>query len=102
MKKIYAVYDKVAEEIMDRLLVFSHDAAAVRFFQDALQDQQTILHKHPEDFELRCCGELESDGGVHRQSMDGKQNYPCVVLSGASWLATQQPGQLELLKAKEA
>lgn len=98
IKQVYAVYDRVSQDVTGGLMVFSHDAPAIRIFVDALSDANTILAKHPADFDLVCVGELvvPGDEGDAADYVNAK-NVPAlftsgtrVVLSGAAWLAQSQ------------
>lgn len=98
MKRIYVLFDLVAEAVSSGLFLYPGDPAAVRAFGDALSDPQSPYSKHAEDFELRCIG-LLSDAGV----VSGVDHeIPRTVLSGSQWLAAQPKagpdGQLSLLK----
>lgn len=99
MKRIYAIVDLRAEALVSTMLMlFAADAAAVRWFQDGLTSEGSLLQKHPEDFELRHLGSVDDDGII-----DAEGGFR-VVLTGAAWLASQKPaddGQLSLLR-KEA
>lgn len=93
-KQIYAVYDRVAQDITGGLMVFTHDAPAVRIFVDALGDESTILNKHPNDFELVCLGEFDNPDG--RIELTGYLQHRS-VLTGEAWKAGQQ-AQVEVLR----
>lgn len=62
IKRLYTVYDNVAESATGPLLVFPNDAAARRAFQDALTGE-TSLAAHPQDYDLCCVGEFDSVSG---------------------------------------
>lgn len=88
-KQVYAVYDKVAADIVGGLFVFTHDAPAVRIFVDGLNDASTSLNKHPADYALLCLGDIvPAHDGQAIPSLDG-YNKARVVLDGAAWAATK-------------
>lgn len=86
-KEIYAVYDKVAQEIVGGLMAFTHDAPVIRIFVDGLADPSTSLNKHPEDFELVSLGTLTG------LDVSGYLGGYRVVLTGTAWKETTK--QLE-------
>lgn len=105
MKRIYTIRDTVAETV-GPLVVFAVDAAAVRLFTDNLADMQTQLSKHPDDFELVCCGTIDDDGQLTPEGDSyGDGGQPRVVLTGRQWREMREAAaaaQGELRLAKEA
>lgn len=83
-KEVYAIYDKVAEEIIGGLLAFTHDAPVIRIFLDGLADPSTMLHKHPDDYELLSLGCITGLEVVPHS------NGPRTVLTGSAWKATRE------------
>lgn len=63
IKKIYAVYDAVAQEMIGPLMVLPNDAAARRIFQDAVTNEQSSLAAHPDDYSLCRLGEIDTESG---------------------------------------
>ena len=59
MRYVYCVYDKKACEVLGGLVMFRNDAPAVRYFIDGIQQEGSIVHAHPEDFELLCVAEID-------------------------------------------
>lgn len=78
---IYAIYDTVGGIYVGGLQLHKHPAAASRVFDDLARDKQTIVGKHPQDFELRMLGVLEDD-----QTLAGCEQ-PVVILTGIQWAA---------------
>lgn len=78
MRKIYCVYDKKAQELLGGLVMFRNDAPAVRYFTDGVSTEGSIVHQHPEDFELLCVAEISSDGRCTAYP------DPVVVVTGAA------------------
>lgn len=60
-RKLIVVVDILARDVTGPVLYFHHDAPAIRFFTDAIQDPSTPLNKHPEDYELHELGLLDDD-----------------------------------------
>lgn len=67
-KGIYAIYDRVAGEIIGRamyaLMIFRTGAEATRYFADAVNDQTSVINKHPSDYELRLIGVITENGNI--------------------------------------
>lgn len=59
MNNIYAVYDKLAQSIIGGLHLLANDASAIRFFGDILQEQNSRLAAHPEDYDLISLGHIQ-------------------------------------------
>ena len=57
---IFTVFDAKAENF-GMPIFFPQKAAAMRAFQDQVQQEGTLLNKHPEDFTLFEVGYFESD-----------------------------------------
>lgn len=82
--KIYAVWDRKAEDFVGgqySLMMFKHDAPAVRFFGDMCVDPKSVMGQHPEDFDLVV---FEAD--LSESSMS-------VVISAEKVLAARAPQQ---------
>lgn len=60
-RKLMVVVDIVAKDVVGPVLYFQHNAPAIRFFTDAIQDETTPLSKHPADYELRQIGILDDN-----------------------------------------
>lgn len=78
MKKLYAIYDRVAQAV-GPIVLHAADAPAVRMFGDVASDPQTNVSRHTADFELLCLGDLFDDGRI--EAFD----RPRVVLTGQAW-----------------
>lgn len=75
---IYAIYDNVAKSLAGGLYLHKHEASAVRFFADVASDPQTMVAKHPQDFDLVRLG--------HLRDLVITQDY-ATVLKGSTWIA---------------
>jgi len=61
--QIFAVFDKKAIAYSHPTF-FAQKGQAIRTFEDAVNDAQTIFCKHPEDFALFHIGEWDDKTGV--------------------------------------
>lgn len=77
---IYAVHDKVADNILN-IQMHKAEAAAVRVFHDAALQQGTLLNQHTADMQLLRLGWLELNNHI-------TPDYT-VVLDGERWLQMQ-------------
>lgn len=86
MKNIYAIKDRVADELsglsMYLLFVFRTDAQAARYFSDAINDQSSMLNKHPADYELRRLGQLDDNKIINVEDV--------LVITGDALVSIQQ------------
>lgn len=62
-QKLYSVYDSVAET-WGKPFPMKNKGEAIRGFAQAVNDQQTQLNQHPEDYTLFEIGEWDDDSGV--------------------------------------
>lgn len=85
MKRLYVVRDLVAEAVVGGVMTFPGDPAAVRSFQDAMRNPETVIAQHPADFDLLCVGVLEEGSG----QVVGHPDGPTVVITGAAMMAAQ-------------
>lgn len=80
MKTIYAIKDRVAQEIvgnaMYQLFTFRTDQQATRYFADAIHDDKSMLNKHPDDYELIKIADIDDDGNITAE------HGPSVVITG--------------------
>lgn len=95
------ILDRLAQSI-GPVMAYPASASAVRSFTDLALDPATMVHKHPEDYDLMQVGFIDEGSGVIEPCVP-----PVVILTGAAWAASQQRSapengaQLSLL-AKEA
>jgi len=83
MTNVYAVFDKLAQQVIGGLHLLANDAAAVRFFSDILQEPNSRLAGHPEDYELISLGELKYFGD--RVSLQAASS---IIVSATAVLST--------------
>lgn len=81
---VYAIFDKVAVMLVGGLYLQKHDAAAIRFFHDVASAEQSLIRRHPGDFQLIRLGAVDEEGNVLAERE--------VILEGSSWAAVQQQG----------
>lgn len=60
--KLYAVKDNKVG-FLNAPFIAPNNAAAMRMFGDTVQDTNTLLNKHPEDYELYSLGEMDENTG---------------------------------------
>lgn len=67
-KGIYAIRDRLANDLvgmqMYLLMIFTNDQTAARYFADAINDNTSILNKHPGDYELISLGTVSQGGEI--------------------------------------
>lgn len=89
MKNIYAIRDRVAQEIvglrMYALMCFRTNEEAARYFSDAINDESSMLNKHPQDYELIHVGLVNDEGTITPLSA------PQLIITGDTLLALQKP-----------
>lgn len=90
-KRVYAIYDKQSSQIVNGLFLFPSDPPAVRFFGDVLADKNSYQSQHPADYELMCLGQLTER--LNDRPQFEASLVPAVVITGAAWMAAQDPGQ---------
>lgn len=90
MTRIYAIYDTAAAMTIGGLHLFRHDAAAIRLFTDIAEMKDSTLGKHPEDFDLRCLGELNEDSCEISPAFTAE-----IILTGKQWAAVHRPEPAE-------
>lgn len=85
IRKLYVIRDTVAMAAVSQIMMFPHDAVAVRSFSDIASDPQTNLSRHVDDHELMCIGELDDELCVILSTVAR------LVLTGTAWRAAQKP-----------
>lgn len=74
-RKIIAIWDKVANDVGGQLVMFNHDAPAIRFFEDVYTGNRSVS-EHAADYQLVELGVLDDDGTI----IAGKR----VILEGST------------------
>lgn len=91
MKKLYAIYDIVAQMIVGHISIITHDAAAIRMFSDvATAKEPNMINQHLADFNLICLGNLleNVDDALAPTEIDP---YYKIVITGEQLLAATTP-----------
>lgn len=79
---LYAIIDSVADAIVGGIQMHRSDAAAIRAFGDIAAADGTVVNKHPEDYELRRLGYIDTANDVQTDGV-------AVIITGAQWKAAQ-------------
>lgn len=88
---LYAIYDTVATAIHGGVMMFTHDAPAMRFFEDLYKDNRTQIAKHPGDHKLIHIGNVDDETG---DWVEHDSSFPRTVLSGQQLAALNAaPGE---------
>lgn len=99
MKKIYAIRDRIANELVGNsmylLFAFRTDQQAVRYFADCILDEKSILAKHPSDYELIAVAELHESMAGEIVLADGKHH---TIITGDALIAATTEHRPTLVK----
>lgn len=76
---VYAIIDNMAKAILGGLHLHKHEASAVRFFADVASMPESLVGKHPQDFDLVQLGFITNSQQLER-------GYK-LVLKGSVWAA---------------
>lgn len=64
--RIYGFHDRASQSFIGDtagLVLFKHDAVALRTFGDLCRQEGSIFGKHPQDYELVSLGEFDTESG---------------------------------------
>lgn len=61
MYKLYAIYDRAAQQLTGPIMNERADAVALRTFRDLVADPKTLVGQHPQDFDLLRLGHIDYD-----------------------------------------
>ena len=65
--RIYGFHDRASQSFIGDtagLVLFKHDAVALRSFGDLCRQEGSIFAKHPQDYELISLGEFDTETGI--------------------------------------
>lgn len=62
IRRMYTVYDSVADHYSDPFYARSDDEAK-RIVHDAAKDERSYFYQHPNDYFVYCVGAFDSDTG---------------------------------------
>lgn len=90
LRRIYAIYDKVAEDISGPAITCRNEAEAVRLFTELLNRKDSTIGAHPKDHDLIWLGDIISKHteGVQLDAARGESGQ--IVMSGETWAALQE------------
>lgn len=60
--KVFAIYDKAAEAYMQPIFAQT-PGLALRIFQNAVNDPNSVINKHPQDFWMDVVAEFDDKSG---------------------------------------
>lgn len=85
MKKLLCgVRDVPARTMIGIPMLFAHVAVATRWFGDLLSDANSVVAKHPLDYELVLYGEYD-------EAVDAFEGVePSILFTGRDWLAAKE------------
>lgn len=81
-ENLYRIYDLVSESYPGPIFIERKDEAAIRPFLGVLKNTDTTIGQHPEDFELRCLGTIDTHGVITSNIR--------TVTSGKQWKAMEE------------
>lgn len=85
LRSLFVFFDKKAENFLGNIIQTErHPAPVIRQFHHLLQDKNTIIGQHPDDFTALHIGYIEDDGTVIPIA-------PLIIATGSAWLAAQEP-----------
>lgn len=103
-RNIYAIVDLKAHDLAGEIFTQTHDQIAIRQFADAVSNEKSILHRHPQDFALFRMGEI-LEQGIAPPDATKAQLYkyiPRVGSIGEPELIITAERVLDMMKAKAA
>lgn len=77
ISKVYAIYDNKACFYLNPLF-FNSRGESIRNFSDAVNDTQTMLHRHPADFQLFELGTYNNETAEIRM-FKSAENLGCAI-----------------------
>lgn len=85
--KVYSLFD-VKAAVYGTPFFMQNDSMATRSFADLVNDKQTMVNRHPEDFTLHGVGQFDDDKGL----LEGMT--PWIVATAASLVKEPRSRQL--------
>lgn len=76
---VYAIIDNLAKALLGGLHLHKHEASAVRFFADVASMPESMVGRHPQDYDLVQLGFITNTNEIER-------SYK-LVLKGSVWAA---------------
>lgn len=88
-RTLYAIKDRVANDLvamqMYCLMTFVNDQAAIRYFADAILHEESVLSKHPNDYELIKIADIDNEGNITAE------HGPTSIVTGSALVAATTP-----------
>lgn len=84
MRYVIGIIDKKANDFVGPPWLYRHEAQAIRQYGDLAQDQNTLIYRHPEDYDVVQLGVIDDD------SLEITPGYR-VIMTGEQYLATRTP-----------
>lgn len=69
--KVFAIYDEKAENY-GRPIFLPNDGLAIRSFSDSIQEQGSVIARHPADYRLHLLGEYDDRTGSFKSLSNPK------------------------------
>lgn len=85
---VYAINDTVAAQLVGGLYAHKHEAAAVRFFCDVAAMSDSLVGKHPQDFDLIRLGFITHENELVPDA--------ALILKGSTWASAQDHAKTQL------
>lgn len=82
-RKIIAIIDNVANDVVGPIQLMYHDAVAIRFFGDVASHPESAIGRHIHDYTLVELGILDDDLTI----ISARRT----ILTGSQWAAAQAP-----------
>lgn len=76
-RKIIAIIDTLSNDVAGQLMLFPHDAPAIRFFGDVATHPESQVAKHIEDYQLVQLGILDDDCSIITDRR--------ILITGSQW-----------------
>lgn len=84
---LYAIKDLMAQSLVGGIYAHKHEAAAVRFYCDVAAAKDSLVGKHPQDFDLLRLGYI-----THSEELIPDL---ATILKGSTWAAANNEIKLE-------
>lgn len=92
IRSLYAIIDGVTDQIVGGIQLHLNATSAIRTLSDIIANPETMIHKHPLDFDLWLLGSLTTDHRVRPEKMK--------IISGAQIQALVE-GAKEQLESEQ-
>lgn len=89
-KKLIAIYDRLANDIVGPITIHKSDASAIRLFSDVASHPDSQVAKHIEDYELIEVGTISEEMVCTTALPDG---HVRVILTGTQWFEARKASE---------